>query len=152
MGYDLVPNNKELKTLRLGTSWSHLLEQCGAYFTCMSHSARWYMLKDERMTTHHHDLDDDGTAKQVTDESHPAILCNCGFEVTGEEAKVMARIARNYAAIQRTLPELTEEERNLPVTVPEYLRPFPRPIRRDWVELYEQFASWAEQSQGFRIF
>jgi hypothetical protein len=151
MVYDLSPNNKELKVFRL-SGWAHLLEQCGAYFSCMSQGARWYMLRDERMTTHYHDINDDGEAELIRDSDYPAIICNCGFEVTEEEAKVLARIARNYAAIQRTLPALTEEERGMPITTPSYLRPFPQPIRDDWVENFEQFAEWAEQSQGFKIF
>jgi hypothetical protein len=152
MGHDLYPNNEALPHFPMGLAWSFLLEQCGAYFTCVSHGARWYSLWDERMSTHHHATDDDTEGrKDVVDTTYPAIICNCGFEVTEEEAKVMARIARNYAAIQRTLPELTEEERDQPITTPDYLRPFPQSIRRDWVEMYEQFAEWAEQSQGFKV-
>lgn len=151
MAYDLEPNNKELKRFRLG-SLPHLLEQCGAYFTCISRGARWYTVFDERMSTHHHDTDGDGERELVIDQHYPAIICTCGFDVTEEEAKVMARIARNYAAIQRTLEEPSEEERNQPITTPAYLQPFPQWIRRDWVQQYEDFAEWAEQSQGFKIF
>lgn len=148
MSHDLEPQNKEIGWLHL-TSWMHLIEQCGSYFTCISRGARWYMVFDERMTTHYHDVNDDGAREKVTDKEYPAIFCNCGFEVTEEEAKVMACIARNYAAIQRTLDEPTEE---IPFDEPEYKRPFPQYIRRDWVEQFEKFAKWAEQSQGFKVY
>jgi len=151
MTYDLHANNQVLSTFRMASDWLHLLEQCGAYFTCMTHGARWYTLFDERMSTHHHDSSDDGTSESV-DDKYPAIICNCGFEVTDEEAKVMARIARNYAAIQHSLPDPTEEEQNTPITTPEHWRPFPKKIRGDWVENYERFAEWAEKSQGFKVY
>src|SRR5258708_30018815 len=138
MSYHLIPNNKELQLFRLA-SLPHLLEQCGAYFTCISKSARWYTLWDERMSTHYHE-NDKGEREQVIDQHYPAIICQCGFEVTEEEAKVMARIARNYAAIQHTLEEPSEGERNQPITTPDFLKPFPTYIRRDWVENYELFA------------
>jgi hypothetical protein len=150
MGHDLVANNKELEGLHMAGAWLHLLGQCGAYFPYLTQGARWYALFDERMTTHYHSDDDD--QRVATYQEYPAIICNCGFEITEEEARVLARIARNYAAIQKTLSEPSEEEENQPITVPDYLRPFPRYIRRDWVELYERFAEWAEQSQGFKIY
>jgi hypothetical protein len=151
MAYDLSPNNKALKPFRLG-SLPHLLEQCGSYFTCISRNARWYTLWDERMSRHYHE-NDDGERAWVTSKQYPAIICQCGgFEVTAEEARVMARIARNYAAIQRTLDEPTEEEKILPIDTPAYKYPFPRWMRRDWVEQFEAFAEWAEQSEGFRIY
>lgn len=154
MVYDLHANNQDLKPFRMGSDWLHLLAQCGSYFTCIYSGARWYTIFDERMTTHYHyspDDDDEGERVPMRD-NYPAIICNCGFEVTAEEAKVMARIARNYAAIQRTVPEMTDEEYDRSVSTPHYLRPFPLPIRRDWVERYEQFAEWAEQSRGFKVF
>ncbi len=150
MGHDLYANNKELSPLHMAGAWLHLLEQCGSYFTYVSHGARWYMVFDERMTTHYHSNEDD-ERETVTDTNYPAIICNCGFEITEEEAKVVARIARNYASMQRTLKEPTEEELDQPFDTPDYLKPFPRYIHRDWVDLYEEFASWAEKSQGFKI-
>jgi hypothetical protein len=147
--YDLIASNPELKPFRMASDWLYLLAQCGAYFTCVHNGARWYMLYDERMTTHYHDVNEDGEREQVVDKTHPAIICNCGFEITAEEASVMARIARNFAAIQRTLEEPAEV---VHVTTPDYLKPFPLYIRRDWIERYEQFAEWAEQSQGFKVF
>jgi hypothetical protein len=153
MGYACIANNKEIETFVMGAFlWPHLLEQCGSYFTCITRGARWYTVFDERMSTHFHHDDDDEVRKPVVDRQYPAIICNCGFEVTEEEARVMARIARNYVAIQETLKEPTEEELNAPITTPDYLRPFPLYVRRDWVERYKQFAEWAEQSQGFKIY
>lgn len=153
MGHDLYANNKSLEPLHMGSAWIHLLEQCGTYFPFVSQGARWYMPYDQRMTTHFHEPEGDANGERapVIDKHYPAIICNCGFEITEEEAKVLARIARNYAAIQRTLKEPPEEELNVPITTPNYLKPFPKYIRRDWVELYEQFAEWAEQSNGFKV-
>lgn len=151
MAYDLKPNNTELAWFRLG-SLPHLLEQCGAYFTCMQHGARWYTVWDERMSRHYHE-NAEGEREWVMLRDYPAILCQCGgFEVTEEEARVLARIARNYAAIQRTLDEPSEEEKIQPIDTPDFLKPFPQWMRRDWIQQYEDFADWAEQSQGFKIY
>ncbi len=136
MGHDLYAHNKDLKPFRMGLAWLHLLEQCGSYFTYISKGARWYIY-DER--------------KSVIDKQYPAIICNCRFEITEEEAKVLARIAQNYAAIQRTVGEPSEEELNAPITTPDSLKPFPGKVRQDWIELFVHFAEWAEQSQGFKV-
>jgi hypothetical protein len=149
MSNKLYANNPKLEPFRL-CSWYHLLEQCGCYFTCISKGARWYAIFDERMSTHYH-ANENEEVEKITEIDYPAMLCNCGFEIVEEEAKVIARIARNYAAIQRTLPEETDEEYLQLSGKPDYLRPFPRYIRRDWVENFEQFADWAEQSQGFKL-
>jgi 23S rRNA C2498 (ribose-2'-O)-methylase RlmM len=151
MSDDLHANNPDLPSFHMSMGiWPHLLEQSGAYFTCLIKGARWYTLHDERMTTHYHLNEDDQVEKIVAE--YPAILCQCGsFEVTEEEAKVLARIARNYAAIQRTLKEPPEEEWGKLMMMPAYERPVVSWIRRDWVDIYENFAEWAEQSRGFTI-
>lgn len=152
MGYDLHANNPTLPPFHMGMAWTYLLEQSGAYFPCVSQGARWYMLFDERMTMHFHDTNDDGERQQVIDQSYPAILCNCGFAVTEEESRVLARIARNTVAIQHTLMEPTQAEYERSFHQPAYQQPFPCWIRRDWVECFERFAEWAEQSHGFKVF
>src|SRR6266567_1315508 len=58
MGHVLYANNTVLEPLHMGLSWLYLLEQCGSYFTCISQGARWYMIFDERMTTHFHFSDE----------------------------------------------------------------------------------------------
>ena len=134
MGYDLYPTNENLESFQFGAfSWTHLLEQCGSYFACTQHGPQWYCVweQDKRMG-----------------DDYPMILSNDGFPVTAEESLVLARIARNYAAMQRTLDAshtLTD------VSLPDFAKPWPRKIREDWVDLFERFAEWSEQSGGFEI-
>jgi hypothetical protein len=147
MAYDLYANNTELSHFHT-QGWTHLLAQFGTYFPFITQGAQWYALFDGRMDIHHHPTEPES---DVVIEPYPSILCNCGgFEATEEEAKVLARMARNYVSIQRTLDETHRLD---PMdNIPYYLRKFPQKIRSDWVDNYEQFADWAEQSQGFKIY
>lgn len=125
MSYDLRPNNEELGEFDFGAfSWPILLEACGYYFIAIKKGPRWNFVAgvDERMG-----------------DTYPKILSNDGFQVTEEEAKVMARIARNFVATQRALPDTEEKDA------------WPARIRTDFVDRYEKFADWAEKSGGFSI-
>lgn len=102
-------------------------------------------------------------------ESYPAILSNDGFAVTAEEANILARIARNLVAIQRSLPE---ENKVAGITsgkpsmdredvvkalmlgmhgIRDNGDPWPVKVREDFVDKFEAFAEWAPRSGGFRI-
>lgn len=136
MGYDFSPKNEEAGSFHMGAFlWPHFLEQCGAYFICIQGSAKYFFVSgvDERMPA---------------EDKYPRLISNDGFPVTEEEAKVLARIARNYVIIQQHLEEQEDDD---DIFKPEYLRPWPRKVRDDWVELLEKFAAWAEQSGGFEI-
>jgi hypothetical protein len=139
MGYDFSPVNEEAGGFHMGAFlWPHFLEQCGAYFICISQpgGGKWFFIAgvDERMPEQ---------------DKYPRLHSNDGFPVTEEEAKVLARIARNYATIQRNLEDQSKEEDDF--LKPAYQQIWPRKIREDWVDRLEQFADWAEQSGGFAI-
>lgn len=71
-----------------------------------------------------------------------------GFSVTDYEAKIMARMTRNYVNTQRLL----NEPRGLvpyPLSFP--LRPLPEKIQPIYVDIFEKFACWAERSGGFTV-
>lgn len=153
MSYDLAPRNREADYFHFGAfSWPVLLEACGYLFPVIHHGGRYYM-------AYGIDPREDGT--------YPGILANDGFRVTAEEARIMARMARNFVAIQRTLPEENQEQSvvNRPEGVNrEQLmalltrtvsgtdaQPWPRKIRTDFVDRFEQFAAWAEKSGGFSV-
>jgi hypothetical protein len=156
MGYDFTAKNKAAGDFHLGaSSFPVLLEACGYLFSSIHHGGQWYcaFCADARMG-----------------KEYPMILSNDGFKVTAGEAKIMARMARNYVAIQRTLPEENmsegiagtkgkegfrreDLERTL-IAVMNDVRPdekWPRKIRADFVDKFEKFAEWAENSGGFEI-
>src|SRR5208282_147039 len=96
MGYDLTPVNDDAGDFHFGAfSFPVLLEACGYLFSSIHNGGRWYCTF--------------GTDPRMGD-TYPGILCNDGFPVTDEEAKIMARIARNYVAVQRTLPDENETD------------------------------------------
>jgi hypothetical protein len=131
MGYHFTPNNQESKDFYLGAfSWPILVEAFGYLFPELHKSGKYFYLRgvDDRY--------DDGT-----------LGTNDNFPVTAEEAKIMARMARNYVAIQRSLPE----QGKVDIFAPEPLQPWPRKIRDDFVDKFERFAEWAEKSDGFTI-
>src|SRR5256885_4766250 len=98
MSYDLKSKNPTLDTFAfVAFSSPVLLEACGYLFACIHNGSKWYCAfgEDTRMP--------DG-------DDYPRLLSNDGFAVTADEARIMARVARNYVAIQRTLPEPSPEE------------------------------------------
>ncbi len=146
MGYDLRPLNEDVEEFRFGAfSFPVLLEACGYFFPSLHSSGQWYMPPND----------------------YPPILANDGFEVTSFEAGVMARVARNFVNIQRSLPD-----ENLGSGIPakaEWTREdltsalatvisgratnekWPAKIRADFVDRFEAFANWADRSGGFLI-
>lgn len=153
MGYDLTPNNSEIEDFHFGAfSFRVLLEACGYLFPCIQNAGRWYCAfgVDERMP--------EGS-------TYPRLISNDGFQVTAEEARIMARVARNFVAIQRTLPDenKTEDARSKAEFNREDVEKalirgmyggqenWPVKIRSDLTDKFEQFAEWAEKSEGFAI-
>jgi hypothetical protein len=160
MGYDLKALNRKLahtdRTFHFGAfSWGPLIAACGHLFPCLSREGQWYCAfgVDPRMPQ---------------GAQYPAILSNDGFRVTKHEAKIMARIARNLVAIQRSLPE-SHRGALTPSTQVSFTKadvekmllrsftgdvtgaPWPQKIRDDFVDLYERFAAWADNSGGFEV-
>jgi hypothetical protein len=155
MGYDLQPKNEDAGDFHFGAfSWCPLIEACGYLWPLTSSAGRWYCVwgADPRMPE---------------GDKYPRVLSNDGFEVTAEEAKIMARIARNFVAVQRSLPEANQDKSLMgkkEIRKPDveaaliaamHGRPaneeWPVKIRTDFVDRYERFADWAEKSGGFAI-
>lgn len=157
MGYTLQARNKDAGSFDFGAfSFPVLLEACGYLFPAIQGGGRWYQVggMDERFAS-----------------DYPGIISNDGFSVTAEEARIMARIARNFAAIQRSLPEehrggglTTSEKGREGITRDDLIaalqgamsgqrgpEPWPLKIRDDFTEKFERFAEWADRSSGFRI-
>lgn len=153
MGYDLKPKNADIEWFPFGAfSWPVLVEACGYLFPAISKGAKWYCVSgaDPRMPE---------------GDDYPSILSNDGMEITAEEARIMARMARNYVAVQRSLPEenrdpglrgkaeFNKEDVEAAVLrgMHEYEWPWPSKIRDDFTDRLEEFADWAEQPEGFEI-
>jgi len=101
-------------------------------------------------------------------DDSPRLTSNDGMRVTAEEAKMMARMARNYVLIQRSLPEENASGSLIDkgsITRDDLMRTltsaltgsnpdekWPQKIRSDFVDKFEQFAEWAERSGGFAIY
>jgi hypothetical protein len=157
MGYDFEPINEEVEWFHLGAfSWPVLLEYAfGTLFPSLHSGGRWYCCfgADKRMPE---------------GDDYPRIISNDGFHVTDEEAKIMARMTRNFVTIQKSLGE---ENRPGGATVEgsgEFKKddvmealirgmhggapgPWPVKIRDDFTEKFERFAEWMETSGGFKI-
>lgn len=153
MGYDLAANNPEVDGFHFGAfSFPVLIEACGFLWPLAADHGRWYCVwgADPRMG-----------------DNYPGLLSNDGFPVTEFEAVVMARVARNFVAIQRSLPEshrgsgtletqasLTRgnlEEILIRAMTGPPAGPWPIKIRDDFTDSFERFAEWAEHSGGFKI-
>ena len=156
MGYDFRANNSDAGDFYLGAfSFPVLLEACGYLFSSIHRGGQWYCAF--------------GTDPRMGDK-YPLILSNDGFSVTEIEAKIMARIARNFVAVQRTLPDENmsegiagkhgkegfrrEDVERMLIAVMNDTKPdekWPRKIRPDFVDKFEKSAEWAEKSGGFEI-
>lgn len=152
MGYDFRAKNDDAGDFHLGAfSFPILLEACGYLFSAIQSGGRWYCAfgSDPRMG-----------------DSYPLIISNDGFEVTADEAKIMARIARNFVLIQRTLPDENATEGmeskaefkrdDVMKLMQEAMHPgsrkkWPVKIRPDFIDKFEKFANWMEKSGGFEI-
>ncbi|MEK3787582.1 hypothetical protein [Paenibacillus sp. FSL K6-1230] len=139
MAYDFMRRNPEAGDFRLGVvAWPALIEYAfGCLFPCMSKNGRWaYSAKtDKRFKTEH---------------NYPILLSNSRMRVTSAEAKVMARMTRNFVAIQRTLDD-SHYNNDVLFDAPEWEKKWPQKIHDTWIEEYEKFADWAEKSGGFTI-
>ena len=132
MGYDLSPRRKDAGPFHFGAfSWLVLVERTMGTLYPMTHDGpRWVCAfgADPRMPA---------------GDGYPRLISNDGFRVTADEARIMARCARNYVSIQQAVRLAMQEA---PAEKWAYLL-----IRQDFVDLFERFAPWAEKSGGFRI-
>jgi hypothetical protein len=132
----LVPRRRSIGNFAIGSwSWSYLLDMAGPVVPgFMSHHGHWYRVVS--------------FDRRWKDPTYPELLGDSGrsFYVRASEARHLAAVARNWAAIQETLPE---ENRHNDLSKPDYLQPFPQKVRDDWPPLFRAFADWAERSGGF---
>lgn len=153
MGYDLSPKNEDLDCMSIGAfSFPILLEACGYLWPCIQNGGQWYCVF--------------GTDPRMPEgDQYPRLMSNDGFEVTEEEAKIMARMARNFVAVQRSLPDTSTPDDARGKS--EFKREdvlgalqrgmfggkehWPVKIRSDFTDKFEKFAEWAEKSGGFSI-
>lgn len=159
MGYILKPKKKSAGDFEFGAfSFPVLLEVTNHLFACIHHGGKWYcdFAADPRMV-----IDSEKP------NEYPKILSD-GFEVTHEEAVIMARMAKNWVAIQRSLPE-SHENANKAIQNGVFKRDdlmdilssaisncsiepeWPRKIRTDFVDKIEKFTEWAPKTGGFVI-
>lgn len=128
--YNLIPNNPQSQPFKISAfHWPLILDQCGTYFIAVGHKARFFYVTgiDERM----------GESIEG-----PAIIMNSGFPITEEEAKVLARIARNYVAIQQSITTFEQKQAEAPWM--DLLKP-------QLIDTIEAFAEWSETSGGFEV-
>jgi hypothetical protein len=120
VSFDFHPKNKDAGDFSLGAfSWPVLLESFGYLFPCVNSKGQYCC---------------DGAQREWIQ-----IGTNDGFAINATDAKLMARCARNFVAIQRGLPDKDPEK-------------WPGKIRADFIDRFEKFADWAEKSGGFRIY
>lgn len=114
MGYDLLGKNKDsFYTPNLGT----ILELTNYLYPVTVVNGKWMMAENAGEI-------DPRFNKTMYGEPYPSFLTNSGFKVTEEEAKIMARFARNWAYMHRGWPG----EKDM-----------------------HKFADFAEKSGGFKI-
>ncbi|HEY3412766.1 MAG TPA: hypothetical protein VGM51_06880 [Armatimonadota bacterium] len=135
MSLTLTPRNRSIGSFQMGSwSWGYLLEMAGPVIPgFVTSRGRWYLLEGD---------------PRWKDLDYPAVLGDSGrhFYIRADEAKHLARVARNWADIQT---HLDESHRAKVFGQDEYARPFPEKVRDDWAVLFHDFSDWAERSRGF---
>lgn len=138
MGYDLVPKKEDVNSKHgMIFTWPTILEETGAgyLFGCgMNTFKRW---------------------KYIYDGSRPdgSPVSNDGFEVSANDALVVARLFRGYVFVKRGLREewdkMPEEEQILTRSL---LGEKAVPPAEEFLQKVEMLADFCEQSGGFNIY
>jgi hypothetical protein len=125
MGYDLHARNKKLEIYHL-SAFTPFFEFFNYLYPCIHHGGRYFFVTgvDERFPI---------------GMKYPSILCNSGFKVTAEEARIMARFIHNMLEIQSVVTK--EHEWPIKINKERVLDPY-----------LKNFPEWAEKSNGFRIY
>jgi hypothetical protein len=136
MGYDLRPRNKNLESFHFGAfSWAWMLEAGVGWIigTGRGYKPAQYIEKARK----------DGKSVNTNDGAH----------VTAKEAKEMARFCRHLVRYQRMLSDFygkeSESERAEMERIGRAL--YNIPVRKDFVDMIDAFADWAEKSGGFWV-
>lgn len=137
MGYDLLPRNKAIAPKNgMIFTWPVILEVTGA----------GYLFGYGPFTF-------DG-GKYVYDSSRTdgSPVSNDGFEVTKEDALIMARLFRGYVFVKRAIREewdkKTEAEK---ICITSCLGNKAEPPAEEFLRKIEKLAEFCEQSEGFNI-
>ncbi len=137
MGYDLIPKKEgvEAKSGMIFT-WPIVLQETGAGY-----------LFGYGMNTF-------DAGRYIYDGSRPdgSPVSNDGFEVTKEDALIMARIFRGYAHVKRALREEWDKKpENERVAIKSLLGNKAEPPEEVFLQKIEVLAEFCEQSEGFNI-
>lgn len=139
MGYDLIPRNKAAGDFYMGAfSFPTMLQACSYLWPVAFGKAEFYAINE---------------APRRGNKPLECLMSNDGYYVTAEEAKIMARLVKNFVRVQRcALDEQTEDatSRERPSTgdVPEW----PLVVgRADFLDKFDKFADWVVKSKGFWI-
>jgi hypothetical protein len=120
MGQHLIPKNN----IGVFKTWFQFpLECCNYLWPAVFATGQWYYVygADERFPA---------------DQYCP--LLEHGFPVTEDEARIMARMVRNWLAVQRSLKANS-------------LWPQKQELSADFERMMQEFVDWADESGGFEV-
>ena len=137
MGYDLIPKKKGVDSKHgMIFTWPIILNETGA---C-------YLFNYGNVTFNPGRYIYDGSRK----DGNP--VSNDGFEVTKEEANIMARIFRGYVFVKRELlEEWNRKSIEEQVFIQSQLGKKETPPSEAFLQQVESLAGFCEQSEGFCI-
>ena len=137
MGYDLLPKNKDVDS-KLGMifTWPVILNETGACYL--------FGYGDHTFSPGKYIYD--GSRKDGSPVS------NDGFEVTKEEACIMARLFRGYVSVKRALKEEWDQlSKQGQIRIKSMLGEKAEPPAEEFLHKIEMLADFCEQSEGFNI-
>lgn len=137
MGYDLIPKKEGVDSKHgMIFTWPVILNKTGA---C-------YLFGYGNHTFSPGKYIYDGSRKDGSPVS------NDGFEVTKEDAIVMARLFRGYVSVKRALrKEWDKKPENEQVMIKSILGKKAEPPAEEFLHKIEMLADFCEQSEGFNI-
>jgi len=144
VGYDFVPRNKAAGGFYLGAfSFPVALQACNYLWPAVFGAVEFYALNDPCWGT-------------KDPSSCPPIMTNDGFYVSAEEARIMARLIKNFVRIQKcALKEQTQASKQAdgPITQDDTaVRKWPLVVTRtDFLDKFGAFSEWLVKSRGFWI-
>lgn len=137
MGYDLIPKKKgvDCKSGMIFT-WPVILNETGACYL--------FGYGDHTFSPGKYIYD--GSRKDGSPVS------NDGFEVTKEEACIMARLFRGYVSVKRGLKEEWDQlSEQAQIKIKSMLGEKAEPPAEEFLHKIEMLADFCEQSEGFNI-
>lgn len=137
MGYDLLPKNKDVDSKHgMIFTWPVILNETGACYL--------FGYGDHTFSPGKYIYD--GSRKDGSPVS------NDGFEVTKEEACIMARLFRGYVSVKRALREEWDQLSEAgQIKIKSMLGEKAEPPAEEFLHKIEMLADFCEQSEGFNI-